>query len=165
MIALKNILVATDFSDASKVALDYGRDLARAYGATLHVLNIVEDLTYRYGGELGFPLPELQKEWAADSKKNLDLLITEDDRRSMRVIATVQTESSPAIGIVDYAKANAIDLIIAGTHGRGAFQHFLMGSVAERLVRIAPCPVLTVRSPERDFITADALATVAAVRK
>jgi nucleotide-binding universal stress UspA family protein len=72
---------------------------------------------------------------------------------------------SPAAGIIEYAKANRIDLIIAGTHGRGAFQNLLMGSVAERLVRTAPCPVLTVRSHERDFIMPDALANVAAVRK
>src|SRR5262245_9594914 len=161
MIALKNVLVATDFSDASKVALDYGRDLARAYGATLHVLNIVEDLTYRYGGELGFPLPQLQDDWVAKARKSLDALIAEDDRRSLQVIDTVQIGVSAANGVVEYAKAKAIDLIIAGTHGRGAVQHLLMGSVAERLVRTAPCPVLTVRSHERDFIKADALAAVA----
>jgi nucleotide-binding universal stress UspA family protein len=165
MIALKNVLVATDFSEASKVALDYGRDLARAYGATLHVLHVVDDLTYKYGGEIGFPLPELQDQWVADAQKTLAALITEDDRRSFRLIDTVQTHMSPAAGIIEYAKANRIDLVIAGTHGRGAFQNLLMGSVAERLVRTAPCPVLTVRSHERDFIMPDALANVAAVRK
>lgn len=164
MIVLKNILVATDFSDPSKVALDYGRDLARAYGATLHVLHIVQDLSYQYGGEIGFPLPDLQEQWVAEATKDLNALITDDDRRGLRVIPTVETVVSPAAGIVEYAKRNAIDIIITGTQGRGAVQHFFMGSVAERVVRTAPCPVLTVRTPERDFLAADALTTVAAAR-
>lgn len=164
MIALKNVLVATDFSDASKMALEYGRDLARAYGATLHVLHVVEDLTYRYGGELGFPLPDLQDDWLAGAKKELDALITDDDRRSMKIVCATPVTATPAAGIVAYAKANAIDLVIAGTHGRGAVQHLLMGSVAERVVRTAPCPVLTVRAHERDFIAPDALVAVAATR-
>ena len=63
--------------------------------------------------------------------------------------------------ITGYAKANAIDLVIVGTHGRGVVQHFLMGSVAERLVRSAPCPVLTVREHEREFIVPDALVSAA----
>lgn len=165
MISLKNVLVATDFTDASKVALDYGRDLARAYGATLHVLHIVDDLAHRYGGEIGFSLPDLQGQWVAEAKKNLDALITDDDRKSMRVVAATQTKASPAAGIVEYAKTNAIDLIIAGTHGRGLVQHFVMGSVAERIVRTAPCPVLTVRAHERDFIAADMLVPSAATPK
>ena len=160
MIALKNILVATDFSDAAKVALDYGRDFARACGATLHVLHVVEDLTYRWGGELGFSLPELQGQWVADATTNLEALLTADDRQSIRFVAATTTKSSPAMGIIDYAQTNNIDLIIAGTHGRGPVQHFLMGSVAERVVRTAPCPVLTVRAHERDFIAEDALVAV-----
>jgi nucleotide-binding universal stress UspA family protein len=160
MIALKNILVATDFSDPSRVALDYGRDFARAYGATLHVLHVVEDLTSKWSGELGFPLPELQEQWTADAKSKLAAMITDDDRRSMRVVCATTTMTRPALGITDYAKAHAIDLIIAGTHGRGAVQHFLMGSVAELPVRTAPCPVLTVRTHEREFIADDAMVAV-----
>jgi len=165
MIALKNILVATDFSDPSKVALDYGRDLARSYGARLHVLHIVQDLSYHYGGEIGFPLADLQTQCVAEARKELDALITDDDRRGLRIVSDVQTLVSPAYGIVEYAKENAIDLIVTGTHGRGAVEHFFMGSVAERVVRTAPCPVLTVRSPERDFIAPDALSTVALAAK
>jgi nucleotide-binding universal stress UspA family protein len=63
--------------------------------------------------------------------------------------------------IVGYAKENDVDLIIMGTHGRGAIAHLLMGSVAERVVRTAPCPVLTVRHPEHEFVLPDALAAVA----
>ena len=62
-----------------------------------------------------------------------------------------------ATDIVEYARSESIDLIVMGTHGRGALRHLLMGSVAERVVRWAPCPVLTVRAHERDFVQPDAL--------
>ena len=157
MIVLKNVLVATDFGEASKVALDYGRDLARAYGATLHVLHVVEDLTYSYASEVGFALPTYQEELVAEAAKTLDAAITADDHATLHVVQAVLTMRVPANAITDYAKEHAIDVIVVGTHGRGPVQHFLMGSVAERVVRTAPCPVLTVRAHERDFIAPDEL--------
>jgi len=72
--------------------------------------------------------------------------------------------TSPAMAIVDYAREAHSDLIIMGTHGRGAMAQLLMGSVAERVVRTAPCPVLTVRHPEHEFVLPDALVAVANVR-
>lgn len=158
MVTLKNLLVATDFSEPSNVALVYGRDLARSYGARLHVLHIVEDLTMRYASEVGLMPPDLQKDLEARARRDLAAVITDDDRRTINVEPVVASEMSVAEGIVTYAKQHAIDLIITGTHGRGAFKHFVMGSVAERVVRMAPCPVLTVREHERDFIAPDALA-------
>jgi nucleotide-binding universal stress UspA family protein len=162
MIVLKNVLIATDFSDASKVALDYGRDLARSYGATLHVLHVVEDASYSYGGEVGFALPNLQEQLNAAARKNLEKLVTEDDRKSLRLMTAIDTKVNAAAGITGYAQAKSIDLIVVGTHGRGGMQHLLMGSVAERVVRTAPCPVLTVRAHEREFIAPDELVPVAA---
>ena len=64
-------------------------------------------------------------------------------------------------GIIEYAKSHPIDLIVVGTHGRGAVKQLLLGSAAERVVRGAPCPVLAVRAHERDFIAPDALVSVA----
>jgi nucleotide-binding universal stress UspA family protein len=157
MVKLKNLLVATDFSEPSAVALNYGRDLARAYGAKLHVLNIVEDVMVRYSLELGYAMPDMQKDLEDMATKDLNALITDDDRRTLGVLPVVVTGVNIADAIVNYAKSNAIDLIITGTHGRGAVKHFLMGSVAERVVRTAPCPVLTVREHERDFIAPDAV--------
>ncbi|MEI6137516.1 MAG: universal stress protein, partial [Chloroflexota bacterium] len=63
--------------------------------------------------------------------------------------------SAPALSIVEYARAREIDLIVMGTHGRGALAHVMVGSVADRVVRLAPCPVLTVRSVEREFVVPD----------
>jgi nucleotide-binding universal stress UspA family protein len=161
MIVLKNILIATDFSEPSGVAMTYGRDLARSYGATLHILHVVEDATVRYSTELGFELPDLQKDLEAAAQRGLDGMITADDRQTLKIVPVVETHLSVANGITGYAREHAIDLIIVGTHGRGAVKQFLMGSAAERVVRTAPCPVLAVRAHEREFIAPDALISVA----
>jgi nucleotide-binding universal stress UspA family protein len=157
MVALKNILVATDFSEPSGVAMTYGRDLARSYNARLHVLHVVEDVTMRYASEVGFAVPQLQDDLEEAARRDLAAQITDDDRQTLTLITAVESAPNIAEAIVKYAKANEIDLIVSGTHGRGMVQHFLMGSVAERIVRTAPCPVLTVRAHERDFIAPDAM--------
>jgi len=161
MVALKNILVATDFSEPSAVALAYGRDLARSYGARLHVLHVIEDVMSRYSSESGCALPERQADLEKAARRDLDALIAEDDRRTMEVVSTIETSVNIPGAIVAYARECDIDLIVTGTHGRGAVSHLLMGSGAERVVRSAPCPVLTVREHERDFIAPDAMAAVA----
>ena len=161
MIVLKNILVATDFGESAAVAMAYGRDLARTFGARLHVVHMVEDVMLRYSPEVGFASPELQKNLEAKARGDLDKLITEDDRKTLTVIPVVQSCANIPAAIVDYARATAIDLIITGTHGRGMVKHILMGSVAERVVRTASCPVLTVHANEREFIAPDAMVAVA----
>jgi len=163
MVALRNILVATDFSEPSNVAVAYGRDLARNYNARLHVIHVVEDVMLRYGAEVGIGLPALQDDMVKAARRELESRITEEDRKQLNAVAVIDTGANIALAICDYAKSNAIDLIVTGTHGRGAVQHFLMGSVAERVVRTAPCPVLTVHAHERDFIVPDALTLAAAV--
>ena len=86
--------------------------------------------------------------------------VTDEDRRELKATTVIVTHNSPAIAIADYAKHHAIDLIVLGNHGRGAIAHALLGNVAEHLVRIAPCPVLTVRDPEHEFVLPDALVAV-----
>jgi nucleotide-binding universal stress UspA family protein len=157
MVVLRDILVATDFSDPSTVAMAYGRELARSYNARLHVLHVVEDVMMRYSPEVGTTSAVLQENLEANARRHLDELITDDDRRTLQVAPTVMQSLTVAGGIVQYAKDQTIDLIVVGTHGRGAMKQLLMGSVAERVVRTAPCPVLTVREREHDFIAPDAL--------
>ena len=149
MITIKNILVATDFSEPAEVATDYGQDLARSYGATLHVMHVIEDMLAMYAPELGFALPAIEQNIEAAVQRDLDE-ISSRGGDSFRTVVSRAPNVSRAI--TEYAAANAIDLIIVGTHGRGAVSRFLMGSVAERVVRTAPCPVLTVHAHERDFI-------------
>jgi nucleotide-binding universal stress UspA family protein len=163
MILLKNILVATDFSEPSEAALAYGRELARTFNAQLRVLNVTDNIMARaYGGDgFVFSDPQLQTEVEATARKQTDALLCQEDRDVLGAQAVVLTSNTPAFAIVDYARANDIDLIVMGTHGRGAVAHLLMGSVAERVVRTAPCPVLTVRHPEHEFVLPDALVAVA----
>jgi universal stress protein A len=162
MIALKNILVATDFGEAADAALAYGRELARTFDSALHVLNVADDVYVRLGGDAYVAvLPDLQKDLEAEAKKQLDALLVDNDPTPLPVKKVVLTSSATAAAIVQYARDRNIDLIIVGTHGRGAVAHLLMGSVAERVVRTAPCPVLTVRHPEHDFVVPDALAVTA----
>jgi nucleotide-binding universal stress UspA family protein len=163
MITLKNVLVATDFGDAAETALAYGRDFARTFGATLHVIHVVDNVLARVGaGEMYAPdLSNFQREVEESARKQLDGLVTDDDRRTLRAQAITRTSNSPALAISAYAKEAGIDLVVMGTHGRGALAHLVMGSVAERVVRIAPCPVLTVRQPEHEFLRPDALEVVA----
>jgi nucleotide-binding universal stress UspA family protein len=161
MIVLKNILVATDFSEPAVNAMAYGRDLARTYNARLHVVHIVEDVLKNYSPEIGLVGEQLQKDLEQLAWRDLDAAVTDDDRRTMAIVMNVKTSMNIASGIVEYAKANAIDLIITGTHGRGAVKQLLMGSVAERVVRTAPCPALTVHADEREFIAPDAMVVAA----
>ena len=163
MVAIKNILVATDFSEPSGVAMAYGRDLARNYNARLHVLHVVEDVMTRYNTEAGFILPSMQEDLEKAARRELESRITDEDRRQLNAVPVIVAGVSIAEGIVEFAKAHSIDLIVTGTHGRGAVKHFLMGSVAERVVRTAPCPVLTVHAHERDFIVPDAIVLAASV--
>jgi nucleotide-binding universal stress UspA family protein len=161
MIAIKNVLVATDFSPGSETALAYGREMARTFGARLHVLHVVEDVTkqfYMAENMLGDPPPvELQRQLESVATERLEACVADDDRRELRAVTAVRTSLGAARGIVDYATSSAIDVIVIGTHGRGGMAHMLIGSVAERVVRTAPCPVLTVRHDQRDFLRPDAL--------
>jgi nucleotide-binding universal stress UspA family protein len=163
MVVIKNILVATDFSEPSGVALAYGRDLARTYNARLHVLHVVEDMLLRHAPEIGAFSGDFQAEIEARASDQLQGLVTDDDRRTLNAVAVVDRGINPADTIVKYARHRSIDLIVTGTHGRGAVKHFFMGSVAERVVRTASCPTLTVHTNERDFIVPDALTLAASV--
>lgn len=162
MIRLKNVVVATDFSEPSNAALNYGRELARTFGASLRVVHVIENVFATAVGVEGYfaNLPELQNEIEEAARKQLAAAITDDDRRELNAEPVLLTSSTPALSIVSYAKESAADLLVMGTHGRGGLAHALLGSVAERVVRTAPCPVLTVRHPEHEFVFPDALVAV-----
>jgi nucleotide-binding universal stress UspA family protein len=155
MIALKRILVATDFSEMADAALRYGRALAGTFGATLHVLHVADDFSARMGDTFLAVMPELVADVVNDAKRRLSELV-DNDPNPPPVVPAIITASAPAAAIVNYANDKEIDLIVIGTQGRGGVSHLLMGSVAERVVRTARCPVLTVRHPAHDFVIADA---------
>jgi len=163
MIVMKRILVATDFGEAAAAALSYGRELARTFGASLDVLHVGANIMGRGLGAEAFAVDSvgLQREFETASRKQLEALISEEDRTMLGAKPVFIVSNSPALAIVRYASESKTDLILLGTHGRDGMAHLLMGSVAERVVRLAPCPVLTVRHPEREFVLPDALVAVA----
>jgi nucleotide-binding universal stress UspA family protein len=163
MISLKKILVPTDFGEAADVALTYARALARNFGASIDVLHVAEDASARmFAGEVYVAVPPtLQKDIEETARKQLEQRLVDDDPNPLTTRRIVLASNAPALTIVNYAKETRIDLIVMGTHGRGPMAHLLMGSVAERVVRLAGCPVLVVRHPEHEFVVPDTLAVSA----
>jgi nucleotide-binding universal stress UspA family protein len=152
MIVLKNILVATDFGPASDAALTYGRALAKQFGARLHLLHAAENDFLR----ASVTDPYMLK---AALARRLEDRLTPEDRADRSACTVMETADRPSEAIIAYAKSAGIDLIVLGTHGRTGVSHVLVGSVAERVVRTAPCPVLTVRHLEHDFVLPDVAAS------
>ena len=143
----RNVLVPVDFSDTSHHALDYARALAEPFNATLHVLHVVVDpYSQPWAAEAGLDLPKLVETWKANAERRLGELPLETANAQL-----VTRVGEPFVEIVRYAQVYDIGLIVMGTHGRGPIGHMLLGSVAEKVVRKAPCPVLTVRHPDHHF--------------
>lgn len=153
--AISNILVPTDFSDPSDAALNYGRELARTFGASLHVLHVLDDAEMRGVVGAGYigPSPTLpQREQLIEQGvcDRLDDLFEESDRRQLN--AHVKAVIGEPVGeILRYAQEQKIDLVIMGTHGRTGIAHMILGSVAEHVVRKSSCPVLTVHGPRHEL--------------
>jgi len=149
MISINTILVPTDFSDHSDKAVQYGVELAQKFGASLHVIHAYETVPIAYGeaGYVPVETPAEVKQAATEHLNNME--IAGDDGLSVH---REVIEGHPFVEIVRYAKEKSADLIVLGTHGRGAIAHMLLGSVAEKVVRKAPCPVLVVRDQEHDFV-------------
>jgi nucleotide-binding universal stress UspA family protein len=148
MIAVKKILVPTDFSECSAAAVSYGRAMASVFGATLHLLHVVQDPYTQPWAAEAFPAPlgDLLEQWEQQAETRLKEQIPEAELGNAVIVTVI---GSPFYEIVRYADEQKIDLIVIGTHGRGPLGHMLLGSVAEKVVRKAPCPVLTVRqSPQ-----------------
>jgi len=157
MLAIKTILVPTDFSETSEVALRYGKSLAQTFGAALHVIHVVQEpFAQPWAVEAyGFSLATLQAEWQHDASARVEGLLSAEERTELNATLTTVL-GHPFVEILRYAQAQEVDLIVLGTHGRGPLGHLVMGSVAERVVRKAPCPVLTVRHPQHEFVVPDA---------
>ncbi len=152
MINLKKILVPTDFSEGARHALSYGISFAREYEAELLVVHVVENFAAPYANDL-FPVPmaEVFEELSAFARKELGKL--EQEARAKGVTTRTEVvQGKPSIEIMRVAREEAIDMIVLGTHGKGVLDQALFGSTTERVVRKAPCPVLTVRLAEHEFV-------------
>ena len=149
MAKLARILVPTDFSKHSSQAVQYAEELATNCGSELHLVHAVETLPMLYA-EGPYVAPEAEGKMEAAAAKQLNEIELKSADK-LPVIRQV-VKGHPFVEIVRYAKENHIDLIVIGTHGRGAIAHMLLGSVAEKVVRKAPCSVLVVRGQQHDFL-------------
>lgn len=153
MLAIKTILVPTDFSEASEAAVKYGKALAEAFGSSLHLVHVMEDLlAHAWAAEVYVAsMPSLREEIGKEATDRLGAMVTDEERQRLRVTTAI-IEGNPFLEIIRYARAHDVDLIVLGSHGRGPVAHMLLGSVAEKVVRKSPCPVLTVRPAQHKFV-------------
>jgi nucleotide-binding universal stress UspA family protein len=152
MIALKRILVPCDFSDTSAAAVRYGIALARNFGARVHFLHVGDRAQSQFESE--FPIG-LENAVEDAVRERLLRIVTPQEQVEINPEFAVRP-GAPAAEIVRYAQEANVDLIVMGTHGRGFVGHMVMGSVAEKVVRTASCPVLTVRKPPTASIASEA---------
>ena len=140
----KNILVPTDLSDGAEEALDYACELARQFGATVHLINVI-GIPVLGVPELGMALTStVIDSMVRDNQTALEQLA--DRKRSLAPIGQILLRTGDARDVINQAaKELGADLIVMGTHGRRGVTRALLGSVTETVVRTAPCPVLTVR--------------------
>ena len=144
----RKILVPIDFSETAETALHYAKELARQAGAELILLHVLEDpmLLAAWPVMSGGPAVETGDEGVA-MREQLKNLLTSEDRAQIKTAVHVIVGDPTGLAISRYAVEGEFELIVMGTHGRGALAHALLGSVAEQVVRSAPCPVLTIRHP------------------
>ncbi len=156
MINIKNILVPTDFSDFSRYALNYAVTFAQAFGAKITLIHVTPEReldsirqvsTYFEPGQL----ENLLKERKSEDFKQLEEFIPAELKKGITV-ETIHKVGIPFLDIIKTAKQGGMDLIVIATHGRSGLSHMLFGSVAEKVVRKAPCPVLSIRHPEHEFV-------------
>lgn len=148
---LKRILVPIDFSDCSKKALQYALPLAKQHRAAITLLYVVPTASYAAGEYGGIDYLSLEAESRAGADKALATLAVDEVRGEVSADTVVGT-GSPAPEIIAVAKRLPADLIVVSTHGRTGLKHVFLGSVAENVVRHAPCPVLVVREHEHEFL-------------
>jgi nucleotide-binding universal stress UspA family protein len=145
--AVKNILVPTDFSAGSEEAVRYAFDLALHLGATLHVLHVLEN-PFAPGAfmEMYTPPPaEYFLDMERRAEDRLRAALTPEQKKQVPVVMTTRI-GFPATEILDRLQEEPkIDLVVMATHGRGGVARLVLGSVTDKVVRSAPCPVLTMR--------------------
>jgi universal stress protein A len=146
VIEIKSILAPTDFSAHSEQAVRYACRLAERLDSELHLLHVLSEIVPAGPDPLLMPMMPAQfyKESEDRAQETLDRSLDPSWGKPVKIITAVRW-GSPVESIVSYAVDHRIELVIICTHGRTGLSHVLLGSVAERIVREAPCPVLTIR--------------------
>ena len=151
MDTLKKILVPIDFSNYSKNALRYAVNFAKKFDSKIYLIYVVEPVIYPSDfsmGQVTFPIADL--EMTERAKEELNGLAKAEISTDIFVETLIKT-GKPFVEINETAHELDIDLIIIATHGHTGMEHLLFGSTAEKVVRKAPCPVLTLREPIKGF--------------
>ena len=146
-IEIRRILVPLDFSDQAPNVLDWAAHLAKQHGGRvilLHAYHLPVEFQQLEGAYLP---PDFWSNVKVEAEQSLSRYAEELERRGIQVESVVR-EGYPATVIVDEAASQSVDLIVIGTHGLSGLKHLLLGSIAERVVQRAPCPVLTVKTPD-----------------
>lgn len=145
---VERILFPTDFSEGSSHALPYAVDLAKHYDAKLSILHVVYDITQATGVHIPhISTDEVFKElneWAMNEMESCCI----EEIRGLPNVERKVVKGIPYEEILNFAEEEEIDIIVMGTYGRVGLQRLIFGNTAERVVRRAPCPVMTVRTPE-----------------
>ena len=147
MARFERILVPTDFSPASDAALEYARTLARQFGSALNLMHVFED-PFTSGAFVGDGTVMMPMDLRDALLESARAQLAERHAAHAATLPTASTDlliGTGARSIVEHAQKTHADLIVMGTHGRTGLPHLLLGSVAERVVRTATCPVLTTR--------------------
>ena len=148
---INKVLVPIDFSDYSKSALRYAVNFAKSFDAEIILIYVVEPVIYPPDFSMGqIAMPSINTEWDDRAKDELQKLAKSEIIGAVKVKTIIKT-GKPFVEIIETAKEENVDLIIIATHGRSGVEHILFGSTAEKVVRKAPCPVLTLREPIKGF--------------
>jgi universal stress protein A len=138
------IVCPVDFSEFTDEIIEYGVSIAKKFDAEFHLLHVIPNLNYFTPYE-SFLTPENLVTMERSIEKEID----KDFQKTIKKIDIPVKQATKTgvtfVEILDYIKTEKIDLVVMGTHGRSGFEHILLGSVAEKVIRRAPCPVLTVR--------------------
>lgn len=143
-----SILVPTDFSECSMLAFSYAKEMASKFGSAIHLIYVVEDYSQYWTaiGPESVPVMPVPTEIVGLAQKRLQAIAAKEFT-NMTPAPTVQVSMGRGyFEICEYAKNNSIGLIVMATHGHGALMSMLLGSTTERVVREAPCAVMTVRA-------------------
>jgi len=148
---INKVLVPIDFSDYSKSALKYAVNFAKSFNAEIILIYVVEPVIYPPDFSMGqIAMPSINTEWDDRAKEELQNLAKSEIVGTANVKTVIKT-GKPFVEIIETAREENVDLIIIATHGRSGVEHILFGSTAEKVVRKAPCPVLTLREPLKGF--------------
>lgn len=146
---IKKILVPIDFSDHSKDSLKYAVNLAKLFNSELILIYVIEPVVYPPDFSMGqIAIPSVDLEMDKRASEELNNLAKKEIPGELKTKTTVKT-GKPYIEIINFASEEKVDLIIIATHGHTGVEHILFGNTAEKVVRKAPCPVLTLRVKEK----------------